>query len=74
MLPVSVVGCKNEALIKMHLKSIIKCFKKENYASDQKYNTHSSPSPPPPPPIDCSGRIHHVNGEPDCLFTGDIQS
>ena len=37
MLPVSVIAYKNEALKKLHLKSIIKCFKKQKYASDQKY-------------------------------------
>ena len=53
MLPVSVIGCKHEALKKLHLKSIIK--KSENMDVTRNIILIS--------PIDFSGRI---NGEPDC--------
>ena len=65
MLSVSLVRCKNEALKKkLYFKSIIKCFKTVQIDkwSDSPYSF---------PPIDYCVRI---NGEPDRLFSGDIQS
>ena len=58
------IGCKNEALKKLHLKCIIRCLKKRKYVSDQKYHILISP-------IDW---YISINGEPDCLFNDDIQS
>ena len=60
----SLVRCKNEALKKLHLKSIIKCFKRVKIDKwpDSPYSFS---------PIDYCVRI---NGEPDRLFSGDIQS
>ena len=64
MLPVSLIRCKYEALKKLHLKSTIKCFKevKIDKWPDLSYSFL---------PIDWCVRI---NGKPDHLFSGDIQS
>ena len=64
MQSVSLVRCKNEALKKLYFKSIIKCFKRVKIDKwpDSPYSFS---------PIDYCVRI---NGEPDCLFSGDIQS
>ena len=60
----TLIRCKNEALKKLHLKSTIKCLKKVKIDKwpDLSYSFL---------PIDCCVRI---NGEPDHLFSGDIQS
>ena len=64
MLSVSLIRCKNEALKNLHLKSTIKCFKqvKIDIWLDYLYSFL---------PIDCCVGI---NGEPDHLLSGDIQS
>ena len=61
---VSLVCYTNEALQNLHCKSTIKCFKevKIDRCPDLSYSFL---------PIDCCVRI---NGEPDHLFSGDIQS
>ena len=62
---ISVFGkCRNEALKKLYFKSIIMCFKRV------KIDTWPD-SPYLFSPIDYCVRI---NGEPDRLFSGDIQS
>ena len=55
---------KNEALKKLHFKSIMKCFKSENRQVTG-FTIHSIP------PIDCCVRINH---KPDILLNCDIQS
>ena len=64
MLSVSLIRCKNEALKELHLKSTINCFKdvKINKWPDLSYSFL---------PIDFCVLI---NGKPDRLFSGDIQS
>ena len=65
LLSVSLIRSKTEALKKkLHLKSTIQCFKdvKIDRWPDLSYSFL---------PIDCCVRI---NGKPDCLFSGDIQS
>ena len=64
MLPVSLRRCTNETLEIMHLNSTIKCFKELEIDKwpDLSYSFL---------PIDWCVRI---NGEPDRLFSGDIQS
>ena len=56
--------CKHEGLKKLQLKSTIKCFKKVKICKWPEI-------PYTFLPIDCCVRI---NGLPDCLFSGDIQS
>ena len=58
-----VIGYKTETLKNLHLKSIIKCF--NNLSKNMQVTTNTILISP----IDCSGRI---NGDPDCLFNGDI--
>ena len=64
MLSVSLIRCKSEALKKLHPKSTIKCFKEVNIDKwpDLSYSFL---------PIDYCVRI---NGKPNRLFSGDIQS
>ena len=63
MLSVYLIRCTNEALKTLYFKSIMKCFKRMNIDKwpDSPYSF---------PPIDCCVRR---NGEPDHLFSGDIQ-
>ena len=62
MLSVSLVKFKNEALKKLHFKSIFKCFKKEKI--------DKSPDLPDSP-IDCCVEL---NRKSDGSLNGDIQS
>ena len=61
ILSVSVIRCKNEAVKKLHFKSIIKCFKrvKTDKWPDLPYSF---------PTRDCCVRINH---KPDSLLHGD---
>ena len=63
MLRVSLIWCKNETLKNLHLKSTIKWLKevKIDKWPDLSYSFH--------PKVCCV-----LNGMPDCLFSGDIQS
>ena len=52
MLSMSLIRCKNEAMKKLHFKSIIKCFQMIENTQVTGFTMHISP-------IDCCVRINH---------------
>ena len=64
MLSVSLIRCTNEGLKKLHLKTTIKGFKE---VQKDKWLALSYSFLP-------TDYCNRINGEPDRLFTGDIQS